>query len=185
MMTSPSAPWRRLICISPEGRREALWVEPSGNSTYRVLNPPVWAYGVSIGSLVRAAEAPDGYLSLEEVVAPSEGGTVRVVAPEGVLASDVYLKSIVPGAKERSLYVGPATFYNPRLAAIHVRNRGQWWPEVGEFLDALVRDGVIEQWEVADPDVYAADSPQQTAQEPGQILLHQLPADGSDTEGFN
>ena len=160
-------------------------MEPTANSTYRVLNPPVWAYGLSIGSIVRAAEAGDGYLRLEEVVAPSVGGTVRVIVPKGMIAGDVYLQTIVPAARERGLKIGPATFYNPRLTAIHVQDRGQWWPAVGEFLDSLAKEGIIEQWEVADPDAYAPDGQHEPEPVIGQILLHQLPDAGGDKEGLH
>lgn len=173
-----------MICVSPEGRQEALWVEPVGGTEYRVLNPPVWIYGVSIGSLVRASERQDGLLAYEELVKSSEGGTVRVIAPEGSPARDVYLSRLIPAARARGLEIGPATFFNPRLAAIHVRNRAEWWPEVGAFLDSLVRDGIIEQWEVADPDAYA-DEGVPPAAPLGEVLMHQLPTVETKEQGSN
>ena len=174
--TRPSAPWRQMIFVSPEGRQEALWVEPVTGGAYRVLSPPVWMYGISMGSLVRASEGPNGLLAFEELVTPSEGGTVRVVvAPEGLPASELYLTRLVPAAQARGLSIGPATFFNPRLVVINVRKRAQWWPEVGELLDSLVRDGTIEQWEVADPDAYAAEGRNAQSEPVGEILMHQLP----------
>lgn len=174
-ISSTSAAWRRMICVSPEGRQEALWVEPVGAGDYRVLNPPVWTYGVSVGSVVQASERSDGFLAFQRLVRASDGATVRVIAPDGIPARDVYLSRLIPAAQALGLDIGPATFFNPRLAAVHVQRRAEWWPEVGKFLDGLVRDGTIEQWEVADPDVYAADCVQREAPM-GEILMHQLPA---------
>jgi hypothetical protein len=170
--------------VSPEGREEVLWVEQHEANAYRVLSVPVWIYGVSIGSIVAAAE--DGSpLKFGRLIRESPGGTVRFIVPHGVRASEVYLSRVIPDAKRLSLYIGPATFFNPRLVAVHVHDRRKWWPEVGSFLDTLVREGVLEQWEVGDPDQYAAEHGGTEHTETairGNELVHPLPVDGTEGE---
>jgi hypothetical protein len=167
--------------LSPEGREEVLWVEQQGRSTYRVLNVPVWIYGVSIGTIVEAEPANGDRLHFRKVVRESPGGTLRFIVPQGTKASDVYLQRVIPDAKRLGLYIGPATFFNPRLVAVNLHDRKHWWPKVGEYLDALVKDGVLEQWEVGDPDQYAEDHEHETdesLQPTGKPLVHPLPVDG-------
>jgi len=170
-----------MLFISPEGRKEALWVEEHGRDRYRWLSVPVWAYGVSVGSIVEAFEPRPGYRrECRQIVRDSAGGTVRVIVASGRLASEVYRMRVIPDAKRLGLYVGPATFFNPRLVAVHVHEREKWWPEVGGYLDMLVEEGVLEQWEVADPDQYASEHQNHNESDtPSEsVLEHPLPVDG-------
>jgi len=168
-----------MLFVSPEGREEALWVEEQSPNTYRVLSVPVWVYGISVGSIVEAEPDNGLQLTCRRVVRDSPGGTVRFIVPQGKVASEVYLMRVIPDAKRRSLYVGPATFFNPRLVAVHVHERKKWWPEVGGYLDTLVSEGVLEQWEVADPDQYAGEHRDDDSEPPsGKVLVHPLPVDG-------
>lgn len=178
------ATWHQMLFVSPEGREEALWVEQQSINTYRVLSVPVWLYGVSVGSIVEGQPGDDARLKFRRVVREAPGGTVRfIVPPGGRQASEVYLTRVIPDAKRLGLYIGPATFFNPRLVALHVHERGKWWPEVGGYLDRLVSEGVLEQWEVGDPDQYAAEHNEESIEkvEPGRkVLVHPLPVDGAE-----
>jgi hypothetical protein len=174
--------WHQMLFISPEGREEVLWVERQGRrNAYKVLNVPVWLYGVSVGSICEALDQTESRLRFARVLRESPGGTVRFIVPWGdVLASDVYLSRVIPDAKRLGLYIGPATFFNPRLVAVHVHDRRQWWPEVGGYFETLIEEGVLQHWEVGDPDEYAADHDPSSVEkvEPGSsILVHPLPVD--------
>jgi hypothetical protein len=173
-----------MLFVSPEGREEALWVEQQTTNSYRVLSVPVWLYGVSVGSIVEGESGDPAWLKFRLVVRDSPGGTVRFIVPSGgPLASEVYLTRVIPDAKRLGLYIGPATFFNPRLVAVHVHDRAKWWSEVGSYLDRLVSEGVIEQWEVGDPDQYAADHNEASIEkvELGRkVLVHPLPVDGAE-----
>ncbi len=170
-----------MLFVSPEGREEALWVEEEKRNTYRVLSVPVWIYGISVGSIVESEPGDGPHLVFRRVVRDSPGGTVRFIVPQGgIAASVVYLTRVIPDAKRLGLHIGPATFFNPRLVASHVHERKKWWPEVGGYLDALVGEGVLEQWEVGDPDQYAGEHQDGDSSEspPGKVLVHPLPIDG-------
>jgi hypothetical protein len=176
-----SGTWHQMLFASPEGREEALWVEEHGrNATYRVLSVPVWIYGISVGTIVEAEPASGPQLTFRRVVRDSPGGTVRFIVPQGRVASKVYLARVLADAKRLGLYVGPATFFNPRLVAMHVHERKRWWPEVGSYLDTLVKESVLEQWEVGDPDKYAGEHRDDHDSMPrtGTVLMHPLPVDG-------
>lgn len=172
-----------MLFVSPEGREEALWVEEHGRNTYRVLSVPVWIYGISVGSIVEAEPGGGPRLTSRRVVRDSPGGTVRFIVPSGgTAASEVYLIRVIPDAKRLGLYIGPATFFNPRLVAVHVHDRADWWPKVGGYFDTLVSEGVLEQWEVGDPDQYAGEHEANDAGDrlSGNVLVHPLPIDGID-----
>ncbi|HEX9483409.1 MAG TPA: DUF4265 domain-containing protein [Gemmatimonadaceae bacterium] len=179
MTAVQSGTWHQMLFISPEGREEALWVEEQSGNMYCVLSVPVWIYGVSVGSIVEGERGDGSQLKYRRVVRDSPGGTVRFVVPQGALASEIYLTRVIPDAKRLGLYIGPATFFNPRLVAVHVHERKKWWPEVGSYLDRLVSEGVLEQWEVGDPDQYAGEY-REDDNEPlsGRMLVHPLPVDG-------
>src|SRR5512138_1741108 len=121
--------WHQMLFVSPEGREEALWVEQQTSNTYRVLSVPVWFYGASVGSIVDAEPSHEPRLKFRRVVRESTGGTVRfIVPPGGPTASEIYLTRVIPDAKRLGLHIGPATFFNPRLVAVHVHQRAKWWP---------------------------------------------------------
>jgi hypothetical protein len=174
--------WHQMLFVSPEGREEALWVEQQGPNTYRVLNVPVWFYGVSVGSIVEGEMGDKGWLNFRRVLRDSLGGTLRfIVPPTGPKASEIYLTRVIADAKRFGLYIGPATFFNPRLVAVHVHERAKWWPEVGGYLDQLVREGLLQQWEVGDPNQSAADHDEERIEKVapgGTALVHPLPIDG-------
>lgn len=165
---------------SPEGRRESLWVEELGLSTYRVLSVPVWVYGISVGSVVVASPASDDPLIFDHLSRASAGGTVRLLVRAGRLASEFYRTRVIPDAMRQGLSIGPATFFDPRVVAVHVREREKWWPDVGTYLDGLVSEGALEQWEVADPDEYAAEfeKPEGLVVADSPVLWHPLPVEG-------
>lgn len=182
-MPSGKGVLQQIVFESPEGRREALWAETGLQGEYKVLSVPVWCYGVSVGSMVEAELDGNGRLRFSRNVKPSAGGTLRFMVPaRGMTGKEVYLSRVVPDAMERGLHIGPATFFQPRLVAFHLRRREDWWPQVGSYLDHLVSLALIEQWEVADPDVYAAEHSAGSLErvDPNRpVLEHQLPVDGS------
>lgn len=183
MSIAHSPTWHQMLFVSPEGRVEALWVQQQSASMFRVLSVPVWCYGVSVGTVVEGAQSDGARLTLRRVVRNSPGATVRFIVPAGgAAASAVYLTRVIPDAKRLGFAIGPATFFDPRLVAIHVRERDRWWPEVGSYLDRLVHEGVLEQWEIGDPDEYAADHDETSAEQviqDGKVLVHPLPVAGA------
>ncbi len=170
-----------MLFISPEGRQEALWVEERASGSYRVLSVPVWFYGVSKGSIVEGDRGDPSQLRFVRVLRDSEGATVRFIVPSGSVASEVYLARVIPDAIQAGLFIGPATFFNPRLVAVHVHSRSDWWPKVGSYLDSLVAEGVLQEWEVGDPDQYLAEH-QESPESRGEqrpVLRHPLPVEGA------
>lgn len=145
---------RQIAFRAPNNRTEILWAQHYAGNEYRLLNVPVWTYGVSVGSLFRARERPDGVLSFVDIVEPSPGATVRVLVGGDPQASDVYLKQLGPRAQDAGFSIGPATFFDPMMIAIHVKDRSQWG-DFGEFLNTLIEEEIIDQWETGDPDEYA------------------------------
>jgi hypothetical protein len=128
-----------------------LWVQQNlAPHTYRVLSAPVWIYGVSIGTIVYGMPGESKYLRFVRVVRDSPGATVRFIVPDGAIASRVYLTRVRPDAKRLGIKVGPATFFDPPIVAMHVGERYAWWPEVGTYLDQLIGEGVVDQWEIGD-----------------------------------
>jgi hypothetical protein len=170
-----------MLCVSPEGRQEALWVEEHASNLFRVLSVPVWLYGISKGSIVEADQSDASQLRFVRVWRDSDGGTVRFVVPKGNVASDVYLSRVIPDALREGLFIGPATFFNPRLVSVHVHSRFDWWPKVGSYLDALVAEGVLEAWEIGDPDQYASEHQPvgDALVKQSSVLRHPLPVDGA------
>lgn len=172
--------WHQMLFVSPEGRKEALWVEQLAHNEYRVLSVPVWIYGVSVGSIVESEAGDSPQLVFRRVIQPGAGGTVRFIVPRrGTRASQIYLTRVIPDSKRLGLKIGPATFFNPRLVAVHLHERQKWWPEFGGYLDTLVSEGVLEQWEVGDPDTYNGDDDviEQVTEADTKTLVHPLPVD--------
>lgn len=165
--------WEQMTFGAPHGRREVLWVEPQANGLYRVLNVPVWLYGISVGTLVDGTCETNGVLRFKQIVEPAPGGTVRVIVSEGP-ASKVYLDHIGPEAAERGIGVGPATFFDPLIVAIHVHRKSQWWPDLGAYLNELIERELIGQWEVGDPDEFA-EEPYEEADFADSELVHPRP----------
>lgn len=177
-MTATGSTLHRMHAVSPEGRREALWVERVSVDSYRLLSVPVWVYGLSRGTLVACRPSDGDDLVFARVLRESPGATVRFIVPEDRKASAVYLSEVLPRAGAEGMFVGPATFFNPRLVAMNIHTRADWWPTVGTFLDALVEQGVLEQWEVADPDEYASEHATEVRVEVANtILAHPFPVD--------
>jgi Domain of unknown function (DUF4265) len=165
---------RQMRFVSPEGRGEVVWVEDQADDAYRVLNVPVWIYGISLGSLVEGT-AGDDLLVFRKLLEPAPGGTVRCIVPKGTVASSVYLTKIVPDAIRLGIGIGPATFLDPRMVAIHLHVKDAWWPAFGEYLNRLVDEGVLQEWEVADPDEYADDHSNEVTPWNGRDLVHPEP----------
>lgn len=167
--------------LSPEGRKEALWVEHLGRNDHRVLSVPVWIYGISVGTIVESQIGDSTRLQFRRVSQEATGGTVRFIVPRGSgRASDIYLTRVIPDAHRLGLEIGLATFFNPRLVAVHLHQRVKLWPEFGGYLDTLVTEGVLEQWEVGDPDMDAGggEEIEEVVEADHETLIHPLPVDG-------
>lgn len=143
--------WEKMVFAAPRGHREVLWVAPIHVDRFSVLNVPVWLYGVSVGAVVHAVRDGSGLLHFERVVEPSVGGTIRVMVPHGGLASRTYLDVIGPTAARAGISVGPATFFDPLIVALHISRRVDTVSAIGDVLGPLREQGVIRGWEIADP----------------------------------
>src|SRR5262249_47773598 len=60
------SPWGQMGFRADDGRREVLLVRPEPDGTYRVLNVPVWLFGISVGTRVRAREPERGDNSADQ-----------------------------------------------------------------------------------------------------------------------
>jgi hypothetical protein len=161
---------------APDGHREVLWVERNSDDAYRVLNVPVWLYGISVGTIVRGREG-DEWLEYHGTVAPSPGATVRIYLPDGAAlapASRVYLERIFPDCSKSRLLIGPATFFDPLVVAIHLRNRDDWDGAAAAYFDQLIVEGVAMLWEIGDPDMYPSEEPD--VEELSEELVHPRPS---------
>jgi len=146
--------------LDPDGLREVLWVERVHDDAFLVLNVPVFVFGVSLGTVVqgmnatrRAADKQPVELRVRRVLRASVGGTVRVIVPAGMLASHWYTAHFLPHVRQRGrLRVGPATFFDPRMVAIHVKQRHQVWGALAGYMSDALDRGVIQQWTAADPE---------------------------------
>lgn len=151
-MTEKVPQLMQVRCVDPDGRFEVIWVEEKGDGLSVVMNVPVYLYGLSLGSIIRCVASKDPLFTFDRVIQNSPGGTVRIIVPGGQMAGEWYLKYLLPAASERQLAVGPATFYDPRMVAVHVQRRSDLWESVGSYLTDLVEQGVIEKWEAGDPE---------------------------------
>ena len=167
--------WRQMRFQAADGHTEVLWVAPAADGAYRVLSVPVWLYGVSVGTLVRAHEG-DRWLEYDSTALSSPGATIRVYLPpdaDQMPASRVYLERVFPDCTERDLAIGPATFFDPLLVAIHLQRRQEWDNEAAAYFNELVEQGIAELWEIADPDVYPPEEPE--IEEFHAVLVHPRP----------
>jgi hypothetical protein len=174
VVTSEELVRQRMRFISPEGRGEVVWVERQPSQYFRVCNVPAWMYGLSLGALVSGRQGAGEILEYEALVEPSIGGTVRCVVPKGNVASHVYLERIVSDARKRGYAIGPSTFVDPRMVAIHLHARDSW-PIVGQYLDGLVTEGIIQYWEVGDPDQEREADDPPTIPWTGRDMIHPEP----------
>jgi hypothetical protein len=170
--------WRQMRFRATDGHTEVLWVAPARGGAFRVLNVPVWLYGISVGTLVSAQEG-DRWLEYESTVLSSPGATIRVYLPpnaDQMPASRVYLERVFPDCTERNLAIGPATFFDPRVVAIHLQRREEWDTEAAAYFNELVDQGIAELWEIADPDMYPPEEAE--VEEFDGILVHPRPTLG-------
>jgi hypothetical protein len=168
--------WRQMRFRGADGHTEVLWVARAAADTYRILNVPVWLYGISVGTVVRAHEG-DPWLEYDSTVMSSPGATIRVYLPSDAPlapASRVYLERVFPDCSERHLAIGPATFFDPRVVAIHLHRREEWDSAAASYFNELVDEGIAELWEIGDPDMYPPDESE--VEEFGGELVHPRPA---------
>lgn len=62
---------------------------------------------------------------------------------------------MIPEGERQGLRFGPATFLDPDVVAIHVQRREEW-ESVGAYCDVLVAEGILQFWELGDPDLSSA-----------------------------
>ena len=183
--TMNRTPELKLLAVAaPDNGTEVLWCEADGPNTCRIVSVPVFAFGMSVGTLVRAEANHPRRLQLKEVLAPSGGATVRCYVSHGALASSVYKEEILPAMTAAGLAVGPATFLDPDVVAMHIRRR-QDLVSVGGELDGIANQGRVRFWELADP----SDSHEHEAEDgaPGDPweLVHELPVGGDATAHYD
>src|SRR4051794_37589642 len=75
---------------------ENLWAEVLGSDRFRIDNVPFYAYGVSLGDVVRADEI-DGRLVFRDVVARSGHSTYRVLVKDRAGADSAGFQSLWRG----------------------------------------------------------------------------------------
>lgn len=65
---------------------------------------------------------------------------------------------------------------------MNLHKRESWWPLIGGYLDRLVAEGVLEQWEAGDPDQgdEVAEEHEDVEATPSKVLVHPLPVDPSE-----
>jgi len=166
--------WQQMRFCGADGRGEVLWVQPI-DGAYRVLNVPVWQYGISVGALVKGRPG-EQWLEFDGLVDASSGATVRIYLPPDAPitpASRLYLERIIPDCREHRIGIGPATFFDPAVVAIHLRERSDWNTSIADYLDALANEGLIQLWEVGDPDAYPPDEPDKPVEH--ENLVHPRP----------
>lgn len=161
--------------VSPEGRREILWVAAAGHDRWRVMNVPVWQYGISYGTVVTGRPEGDTRLRFQGVSRQSSGATVRAIVPRPKVAREVYHSVIQPGVAALGTGVGPATHYDPPLVAFHVHERAAVHGKVASYLDRLVAEGIITHWEIGDPEPEPEPLSVERAKERADELVHERP----------
>jgi len=174
MDTPVEVEWQQMRFVAADGHAEVLWVQPD-DGAYRVLNVPVWQYGLSVGSRVKGRRG-ERWLEFDGLVEKSSGATVRIYIPADAPispASRLYLERVIPDCRQRRIGIGPATFFDPQVVAIHVRARTDWNTRFADYLSELAEHGMPQLWEVGDPDAYPPDEPE----EPGDHsdLIHPRP----------
>jgi hypothetical protein len=166
---------RQMVFVSPEGRKEVLWVAADQDNRWRVLNVPVWQYGISYGTIVTGRADREDRLRFERVSEQSAGATVRAIVPKPKIARDVYHSIIQPGIVREGTGVGPATHFDPPLVAFHLHDRAAVQGKVAGYLDGLVSQGVITQWEIGDPEPESEETADEPVEERTDELVHERP----------
>ena len=166
---------RQMVFVSPEGRKEVLWVGALGGNRWRILNVPVWQYGVSYGTIVTARSDRGDRLRFDQVSEPSKGATVRAIVPKPKVARDVYHSIIQPGIARVGTGVGPTTHYDPPLVAFHVHDRVAVQGKLAAYLDDLANQGIITHWEIGDPESPSEEAPDESLEERTDELVHERP----------
>jgi hypothetical protein len=166
------------IGVSDNGT-EVLWGETTPRGI-RIASVPVFAFDISQGTLVAASPAGNR-LRFERVLVPSGGSTVRCYVAKQLKASEVYHTRLVTAFRAAAVDLGPATFFDPEIVALHIEKRTEM-RRAAEVLDGLTRQGILRFWERADP------GPSQHVDEAGGSvdrpweLVHPLPVKGEPTD---
>jgi hypothetical protein len=81
--------WRKICVRIPESdgwdtEAEWLWAKRVTDDSYELCNIPIYAYGLSLGDVVRVINAEDGALEFADVVQRGGHSTYRIIASEGL-----------------------------------------------------------------------------------------------------
>lgn len=139
---------------APYGGCEVLRVIPV-KGLWEVRSVPVFAMGVSRGTLVDATAVANSRLRLNSVVEESPGGTLRLIFNQEERASQMYRGRVADAFRAAGLPLGPGTIFDPQVLALHLPNRN-WWQEYTSVADRLAQENAINFWELGDPDVHPA-----------------------------
>jgi hypothetical protein len=171
--TNQSRELKLIEVAVPDNGKEVLWADAVGQAL-RIVSVPVFAYGVSHGTLV-SVDASGDRLKLDRVLRASPGATIRCYAVKTLQAHDVYYHSILPDTAKNRLSLGPATLFDPEVVAIHDLKRSELG-SISNYLDSLVRQMILRFWEVSDPTPELSEG-EDKSDEPWE-LVHPLPAGG-------
>ena len=80
--SDPEQDWVMIRLHGEDGYSEGVWASPVGDDVYRLDNIPYFAYGLSLGDHVGAANNGEGPLRMVELVKPSGNRTLRVAFPQ-------------------------------------------------------------------------------------------------------
>jgi hypothetical protein len=128
---------------------EVVRVTPATEGGWRLLSVPVRAYGVSRGARLDAVATESGRLRIADVIAASDGATVRCWVSNTCTTRQLDEEWVQEGAGPR-LGLGPVSLVEPDLVAIHVAARDML-PHVAHYLDRLILAGLLRSWEYGDP----------------------------------
>ena len=170
----------RLVQLSVRGgfgETEVLWAVEAGEDLWRVLSPPVFAYGLSRDAIMGGTPNEDGVVLNPIHVERSPGATIRLVTNAPIRASALYRDRVVPELRDRGVRVGPATFFDPRMVSIHVPSFETQEAAVWAYFDELERTGAINLWDLADPYRYDPIPPDQANSHSENRLVHKRPTE--------
>jgi len=131
----------------PGPAEDAVWAEPLGNDRYQIESCPFFAYGLSRGDVVRAAEsAEQGGPVLEDVLEKGGHRTLRIALDPTVDLRSAPVQRIL----DRLIGLGCThELLRPKIVAIDLPPEVDLAPTT-EVLQEAARAGALV-WEWADP----------------------------------
>ena len=139
-----------IMFFGRDGEREYLWCAPLPDGTFEVRTPPAFIENVSIGAVIEAEWRANGSLAHARTVRRSDGVTLRFMSPGDDDARQVYMTRLLPYARELGVAIGPASFVGQKMVAFHVAKKDTRSDRLLEFLEQLVNEHTIKDWETGD-----------------------------------